>query len=186
LTFLTKTIRNNHQGKNWWDMGYFEDRFTPSAGARGGVAVGDMAHTGWAERGAVLVLRYWFLGQGGGDMPLCGAHDTEAQLLLSTPAVMQAAHGLCTALVGHTRRPLLHHSVQCSCIGADEACFAHLVCAAGSGARDEAMAFAMMLAHPQAALLILPQAERLGLLLHRLALQSGPNAWADFTTQARH
>jgi hypothetical protein len=81
--------------------------------------------------------------------------------------ILQACADLCCILAAHARRPLLHHSLNCSCVGADEACFAHMVCAAGTGARDDALTFAMLLANPNAALLILPAAQRFGLKLQR-------------------
>ena len=49
---------------------------------------------------------------------------------------------LCECFARYARRSLVHHHIQFSCLGADEACFANFIGYSESGNREEAMLLA--------------------------------------------
>jgi hypothetical protein len=64
----------------------------------------------------------------------------------------------------------MRHSVQCKCLGADEACFANCIAAAATGDREEALMPSTRLVRPDVAPLIASLAADVGLALKRMHL----------------
>ena len=80
--------------------------------------------------------------------------------------VLQAFRPLALTLMRYARRPLTRHAPGCPCRDADEATLAHLVCAAATQQREEAMLIALSLVRPDRATVLVAQAEALGLTLY--------------------
>lgn len=132
---------------------------------RGAAPVGHVASLGPVEAGAVLCLRSW--GQG-----------AQARIRSDFAASLGAEGGqkalgafenLFELYARHGRRPLMHHSLGCTCLGADESCFAHFVGYASEGAREDALMIATTLVNPAVAPLLVGLAEDFGHALRRLA-----------------
>ena len=143
---------------------------------RGGAPVGLIADLDPLEAGLVLYLRLY-----------CAGPDARAQaerdFTLSLgpdhgPAAINSLADLCALCPCHGRRPLVRHGISCKCLGADEACLANLVGAAGSGDREEAMLLASLMVRADMAPCLAGLAETLGLALHRMV------AMADLAMRA--
>ena len=85
-----------------------------------------------------------------------------------TPAVFARFTDLMALILNHSRRPLMRHSVDCTCVGADEAVFA-LFCSQAVSDREEAMMIACLLMRADVAPLAVSLAQTLGLDLMRAA-----------------
>lgn len=132
---------------------------------RGGAAVGRLQDLGAIEAGAVLCLRLCFEGPASPDrlgferdMGRYGGH-----------IALGAIGDICAIWRGFGRRPMACHHLRCACLGADEACIAHLVRAALDGERDDAMMLATLMVRADQALGVVAHAERAGTALARLA-----------------
>lgn len=137
---------------------------------RGAAPVGHVADLDPIEAGAVRCLRLWCEADGPQSLV---ARDFVASL--GAEAGGRAAETfseLCALCVRYGRRPLMHHATGCACVGADEACFARLVGAAGAGAREDAMLIASLLVRPDVAPGLAILAERIGLCLRRAAMSA--------------
>ncbi len=66
----------------------------------------------------------------------------------------------------------MRHSVQCKCLGADEACFANFIATAATGEREDAMLIATLLVRPDVAPLIVSLAADVGLAFMRMCLSA--------------
>lgn len=120
------------------------------------------------EAASVIYLRLWSNGP-----------DSQAQVWNDFASTLGAAQGrkalqsfedlsrLCSR---HGRRPLMRHSVNCTCIGADEACFANFIVTAATGDRDDAMLIATLLVRPDVVPLVTSLAADFGLALLRMNL----------------
>lgn len=139
---------------------------------RGGAPVGLVSDLDPIEAGAVIYLRLY-----------CAGAEARRQAERDFALSLGSDHGLaalkslgriCELCVEHGRRPLMRHSVSCKCLGADEACLANLVGAAGTGAREDAMLLAAWMVRPDMAPHLAGLAETLGLALGRMASMADP------------
>jgi predicted amidophosphoribosyltransferase len=135
---------------------------------RGGAPVGFITELDSIEAASVIYLRLW-----------CDGPETQSQICadftngLGTDQgrkAFQAFEELCNLCARHGRRPLMRHSVQCKCIGADESCFANFVATATDGEREDALLIATLLVRPDVAPLIASLASNFGLALKQMHL----------------
>lgn len=114
-----------------------------------------------------MYLRLWGDGvQGRAD----AASDFEIALGMECGrAAMMTLDHLCSLCAHHGRRPLVRHGRSCSCLGADENCFAQMIGAASEGAREDAMMMASLIVRPDFAPALASLSEELGLALRRMA-----------------
>ena len=143
---------------------------------RGGAPVGFITEPGAVEAASVLYLRLW-----------CDGPASQSQMWsdfarelgpVQGRSAMQSFEELCRLCTQHGRRPLMRHSVQCKCLGADESCFANFIATAADGEREDAMLIATLLVRPDVAPLIASLATNFGLALKQMHL-SAPR---DMTT----
>ena len=138
----------------------------PQTSLRGGAAVGLLADLPPLEAGTVRYFRFWFSG------PSARADLQQAFCDSLGPDSAQSAYDsfgrLCDFCVTHGRRPLIRHGMTCSCLGADENCFANLVAAATQGAAADADLLAALLVPPQKAQALSALAAQTGLFLQHL------------------
>lgn len=143
---------------------------------RGGAPVGFITELGAVEAASVLYLRLW-----------CDGPASQSQMWsdfarelgpVQGRSAMQSFEELCRLCTQHGRRPLMRHSVQCKCLGADESCFANFIATAADGEREDAMLIATLLVRPDVAPLIASLATNFGLALKQMHL-SAPR---DMTT----
>lgn len=143
---------------------------------RGGAPVGFITELGAVEAASVLYLRLW-----------CDGPASQSQMWsdfarelgpVQGRSAMQSFEELCRLCTQHGRRPLMRHSVQCKCLGADESCFANFIATAADGEREDAMLIATLLVRPDVAPLIASLAMNFGLALKQMHL-SAPR---DMTT----
>ena len=134
--------------------------------SRGGAAVGRLTDLGPIEAGAVMYLRLW----GGGEQGRTDA-ASDFEIALGSEcgrAAMLTLDRLCSLCAYHGRRPLIRHGLGCSCLGADENCFAQMIAAASEGAREDAMMMASLIVRPDFAPALASLSEELGLALRRM------------------
>ncbi len=143
---------------------------TAPAPFRGGAPVGHIGDLDPVEAGAILYLRLW--GSGGdaqsqvwNDFATALGSEQGRKALQS----FETLFGLCAR---HARRPLIRHGVSCSCVGADESCFAIFIGYASDGAREDALLMASSLVRPDVAFTLVGLAEEFGLALKRMSLRS--------------
>jgi hypothetical protein len=128
---------------------------------RGGASVGHLAELPDVERGAVLFLRQWCLGEAARaiiarDFALVFGTERGARVAAFQDRLMRL-------MLGQARRPLMRHADGCACIGGDESAFAQMVAAAASGDTDDASLFAMTLIAASAVPDAIALAEEIGL-----------------------
>ncbi|WP_420863060.1 hypothetical protein [Algirhabdus cladophorae] len=137
---------------------------------RGGAPVGLIAELDSIEAASVLYLRLW-----------CDGPDAQAQVWNDFASGLGADQGrkacksfedLCGMCARHGRRPLMRHSVQCKCLGADESCFANFIATAATGEREDAMLMATLLVRPDMAPLVASLAAEVGLAFLRMRLSA--------------
>ena len=133
---------------------------------RGGAPVGRLADLPPIEAGAVMYLRMW----SDGAVGRAGAAQDFAVTLGEDfgQAAMLALGRLCSLCTHHGRRPLVRHSLDCACLGADESCFAQMIAAASEGAREDAMMLAALIVRPDFAPALASLSEEFGLALRRM------------------
>ncbi|WP_420861345.1 hypothetical protein [Algirhabdus cladophorae] len=145
---------------------------------RGGAPVGFITELDGIEAASVIYLRLW-----------CEGADAQAQVWNDFASglgpdqgrkALKSFEDLCALCTRHGRRPLMRHSVQCKCLGADESCFANFIAAAAMGEREDAMLIATLLVRPDVAPLIASLAAEVGHAFMRMRL-SAPR---DITTQS--
>lgn len=153
---------------------------------RGAAPVGLISDLPELEATCVLCLRQW-----------CDGPDGQATLWrdmihrLGTPdakRAMQSFEQLFTLCAAHGRRKLMRHSVECDCLGADEACFANFISSATEGHREDAMLIATLLVRADFAPLVTTLAMDFGLLLSRqpsFSTRQGAGAM-QFSTSTIH
>ena len=139
---------------------------------RGGAPVGLVSDLDPIEAGAVIYLRLYCAG-------VEARRQAERDFALSLgpkhgPVALNSLGRICELCAEHGRRPLMRHSVSCKCLGADEACLANLVAAAGTGDREDAMLLAALMVRPDMAPHLAGLAETLGLALGRMASMADP------------
>jgi hypothetical protein len=128
---------------------------------RGGASVGHLSELPEVERGAVLFLRQWCLGDAARaviarDFALAFGSERGAATNALQDRLMQV-------MLGRARRPLMRHADGCACLGGDESAFAQMVAAAASGDLEDASMFAMTLIAAPAVPEAVALAEELGL-----------------------
>ena len=137
---------------------------------RGGAPVGFITELDSIEAASVIYLRLW-----------CDGPDAQAQVWNDFASglgpdqgrkAVQSFEELCRLCARHGRRPLMRHSVQCKCLGADESCFANFIATAADGEREDALLIATLLVRPDVAPLITSHATNFGLALKRMHLAS--------------
>lgn len=135
--------------------------------ARGGAAVGLLADLPPLEAGVVRYLRRWF----SGNNARAELHEAFCKSLGPDLAgsAFESFGQLCDYCVTHGRRPLIRHGVTCSCLGADENCFANLVAAATEGEISDADLFAALIVSPHQAQTLSALAAQTGLFLQQIA-----------------
>ena len=135
---------------------------------RGGAPVGFITELGSIEAASVIYLRLW-----------CNGPNSQTDVLKDFVSSLGASQGerainafeeLCRLCAQYGRRPLMRHTVNCKCLGADEACFANFISAATDGNRNDAMLIATLLVRPDVAPLITELAANFGLALRRMNL----------------
>ncbi|WP_050525892.1 hypothetical protein [Pseudorhodobacter aquimaris] len=137
---------------------------------RGAAPVGTLAELPGVERYAILYLRMWCEGPKSRE-----AIAVEISRCLDAPQAAQALNrfaDLLDVVLRCPRRPLMRHSSDCGCFGGDESAFAHMVAASAAGDREDAMAFALTLMHPDQAFQAVQLAGDVGLFLLGLSQPS--------------
>lgn len=138
--------------------------------SRGGAPVGFLSELPSLEAASVCFLRLW-----------CESAATQKQAVQDLNSLLGAGHGavavdalrsICDLLSRHARRKMMRHQMGCSCLGADEACFANLVAEASFGQREDAMMFAMLIVRADFAPSLVGAAEQFGLALSTLERRS--------------
>ena len=133
---------------------------------RGGASVGLLNDLPPLEAGAVRYLRHWFSGaEARADLyqAFCGRLGNR-----QAESAFECFGALCDFCVAHGRRPLVRHGMTCSCLGADENCFANLLGAAATGDLEEATLLAALIVQPQKALALSALAARTGPFLQQI------------------
>lgn len=134
---------------------------------RGGAPVGFLTELPQVEAAAVCFLRLW-----------CESPQTQAQAIEDLTDLLGPSHGpvaidslrqICDLFSSFARRPVMRHHSGCSCLGADEACFANMIAEAATGQREDAMLFAMLMVRADFAPALAGLAEQFGLALSVLA-----------------
>ncbi len=134
--------------------------------SRGGAAVGRLSDLSPIEAGAVMYLRLWSESP---EARADAASDFEIALGLDQGrAAMMTLDRLCGLCAHHGRRPLVRHGLGCSCLGADENCFAQMIAAASEGAREDAMMMATLIVRPDFAPALASLSEEMGTVLRRM------------------
>lgn len=138
----------------------------------GGVAIGQLADQAQLARCVIVYFRKW-----------CDGPEGQAAVWNDLAAGLGAAQGRATLEIleslfdlcaRHRRRPLMRHAVNCQCVGADEACFAHFVTTAAEGDREDAMLIATLLVRTDMAPIVAPLAADLGRALKRMCVYQQP------------
>ena len=141
--------------------------------ARGAAPVGLVTDLNGIEAASVIYLRLW-----------CDGPDARARVWNDLATSLGTERGrcavasfedLCGLCTKHGRRPLMRHSVQCKCVGADEACFANFIAAAAAGGREDAMLIATLLVRADVAPSLTALATDFGLALMRMNLSAPKN-----------
>ncbi|WP_425037469.1 hypothetical protein [Primorskyibacter sp. S187A] len=150
---------------------------------RGGAAVGVVSDLDSIEAASVIYLRLWFDGP---DAQAKVWNDFAASLGSDQGRVaLRSFETLCSLCARHGRRPLMRHSVQCACVGADEACFAHFIATAATGEREDAMLLASLIVRADVTPLVASLATDVGLAFKRMRLSAPRQMSAQDQTQPR-
>jgi hypothetical protein len=144
---------------------------------RGAVPVGNVDLLPVLEQGAVRLLRQWCQDEAG---RIALAQDFTRTLGEARGAAAVTALGHLVALfASHGRRPLMRHSLTCTCLGGDESAFAQMVAAAAAGDTEDAMAFALTMMPPDAAFAAVQTAGPLGHDILAMARRLGHDPFRD-------
>ncbi|APG46233.1 hypothetical protein [Phaeobacter porticola] len=151
------------------------DRSTAASSApRGGATVGLLTELPALEANVVRHLRHWF---GGDETRIALLHELQTSL---GPVIGRQAYEnfgrLCNFCVTEGRRPLVRHGMTCTCLGADENCFANLVAAAARGEYEDASLLASLIVQPRQAQRAAILAARIGMVLDQLSAQQASPA----------
>ena len=146
---------------------------------RGGAPVGFITELDPIEAATVIYLRLW-----------CDGPESQANVANDFADALGQDHGrralqsferIWELCANHGRRPLMRHSVQCKCLGADESCFANFIARAAEGEREDALLIATLLVRHDVAPLIASLAADFGLALKRMNLCSPRDAHQNET-----
>lgn len=139
---------------------------------RGGASVGLLNDLPPLEAGAVRYLRHWFSGaEARSDLHQAFHGKLGAPIAESA---FESFGALCDFCVKHGRRPLVRHGMTCSCLGADENCFANLVAAAAAGDLEDAELLASLIVPPKRAHQLCHLAVQCGLYLQQISQNAPP------------
>ncbi|AZV77401.1 hypothetical protein EBB79_05510 [Parasedimentitalea marina] len=142
--------------------------------ARGGATVGVLSELTSVEATAVRHLRQWFTTP---ETRLEMRDDVTKALGPDLSDIAIETFGkLCMLCVQHGRRPLVRHGMTCSCLGADENCFANMIAAAADGQIEDTLMFASLIVRPSRARELLPLASQFGHLLRQMTTSVPPSA----------
>ena len=139
---------------------------TQSHHARGGAAIAVLEQLEAWEAGLILNLRLWCDGPSG-QMRVWD----EYQKSLPEPIAKQECRTfetLLRTLTAASHRPLVRHGVHCSCVGADECVFVHLVKNASDGHLNDAALMATLITGPARAEYIAVLAGQVGECMRRM------------------
>lgn len=118
-----------------------------------------------------LCLRYLRAWTPRGDHQQAIVRDTCAAIgLPAATETLESLSQICDLLARHGRKPVMRHHPDCPCIGKEEACFAHLVLAATTGEREDALMMALLMVRPDFAPILVGLCQNFGLHLHRISL----------------
>ncbi|PPB80793.1 hypothetical protein LV82_01525 [Albidovulum inexpectatum] len=134
---------------------------------RGAAPVGHLRELPPLEMTAVFYFRAWCAG-----LPDRGYIARDFRLVMGEIAGDEAADefdALMTVLTRHARRPIMHHALDCGCLGGDESAFANMIAAAAVGDCDDALLFAAALTRGDAAYPVVRMAQRMGRAFLRVA-----------------
>ncbi len=135
---------------------------------RGGAAVGRLADLAPVEAGAVMYLRMW---SDSAHSRADAANDFDFALGRGPgKSAMSNLEQICSLCAAYGRRPLIWHGLGCSCLGADESCFAQMIGAAADGQHEDAMMMAALIVRPDFAPSLAALSEQFGLALRRMTL----------------
>ena len=134
--------------------------------ARGGAAVGVLNRMETWEANLVLNLRLWCTGPLGQAQVWKDYHAVFPEDVAREEC--QMFERLLLALIDNARRPLVRHDVACSCVGADECVFLHLIRCASEGHLDDAALMAALLVGPATAEHIAIMAGQVGTCARKL------------------
>lgn len=148
-------------------MNDIKDTPTP-AQLRGAASIGQIDDLPPLEQLAVLCLRG--LGRG----PDLRFFLTRRFGAAQGAKVLARCDELAQFLARFARRPLMRHAPDCTCLGADEAVFAHLCALAADGDRDELLMFAMTMCRADLAPCLMPLAEIFVLSLQQAIAATRP------------
>jgi len=139
---------------------------------RGGAPVGVLSELDPIESTAVRHLRQWFASP---ESRLEMRDDVSCLLSPEMTDVALETFGLiCMFCVQHSQRPLVHHSLKCTCLGADESCFSKMIGAAADGQVNDTMLFASLIVRPSMARELLPLVSEFGFLLRQMTATMPP------------
>ena len=115
----------------------------PCTKHQGGVTVGFLKNVDVWEAELIISLRLWYSGLGG----RADVYEVFSSRFSSERATkeFETFECLLNSISIYAHRPLFLHDVECSCIGADEQIFVHLVATASSGDLSEAVLMATLL-----------------------------------------
>ena len=139
----------------------------------GAKPVGYLTDLDSVQAGAVFYLRKWANGENSRkeieiDFSSCFGSFKGSQIADNFDT-------LCECFARYSRRPLVHHQIQCVCLGADEACFANFIGYAESGDREDAMLMAASFVRPDIAPVLVDLAQNFALALKQMALLNNRN-----------
>lgn len=145
---------------------------------RGRAPVGFITDLDGIEAASVIYLRLWSDGHRAQEqvrddfITALGDHQGGK--------AAQCFEQICDLCRNHGRRPLMRHSVNCKCLGADESCFANFIATATEGASEDAMLIATLLVRADVAPLLASCAFDFGLALKRMRLGAPRDYAAGF------
>lgn len=147
---------------------------------RGAAPVGFVSELPQIEAASVIYLRLWCEGPELQEEVWSDFRSAFGDEYGQT--LRESFHDLCGMCCVHGRRPLMRHSVECKCLGADESCFATFVSAAADGEREDALMMATLIVRPDLAPIVTSLATQIGLALKKMQLSSSKSI-SDLNTQ---
>jgi hypothetical protein len=147
---------------------------------RGAASVGFIADLEGVEAASVIYFRLWSACRHGRAQVQSDFVETLGPR--AGERAFQSFDQICTLCSSYARRPLMHHSVKCSCLGADEACFANFIATAAEGGREDTMLIATLLVRADVVPLIASCAFDFAIALKRMRL-GAPRIYAAVPSQ---
>ncbi|GIT91587.1 hypothetical protein JANAI62_20440 [Jannaschia pagri] len=133
----------------------------------GGATVADIRTMEGDQALAVIMLRDWFDGpQGQARVSQTFLQELGAQ---AGAGAIDAWADFGALISDGTRRDVMRHSVNCRCVGADEAVLAQVISLAARGAREDAMLILSLLVTGERLLPAIQTVEQVGAALLRIS-----------------